>query len=242
MTISTLQQPLSDTLRTARQSETLRMRYGDYLAWADEDIHAEWVPIAGTDQGEVIIHMPPKDIHQVVVGFLYSLLSLFVSLFDMGQLRIAPLEVKLQPEGASREPDLLFIANKHLARLTPDRVEGPPDLIIEIVSKDSVKRDREDKFKEYQAAGVREYWVIDPRAEKQRADFYRLDEATGTYYLYATEDDERVTSSVITGFWLNPAWLWNAEEQNPLLPFCQIADWPTSLVEQLKAQIAADTQ
>lgn len=233
MTISTLQQPLSDTLRTARQSETLRMRYEDYLAWADEDIHAEWVPIAGTDQGEVIIHMPPKDIHQVVVGFLHSLLSLFVSLFDMGQLRIAPLEVKLQPEGASREPDLLFIANEHLARLTPDRVEGPPDLIIEIVSKDSVKRDREDKFKEYQSAGVREYWVIDPRAEKQRADFYRLDEATGTYYLYATEDDERVTSSVITGFWLNPAWLWDVDQYTPIQCIAQME----GAIEAIQAQL-----
>jgi Uma2 family endonuclease len=218
------------------------MRYEAYLTWADEDMHAEWVPIAGTDQGEVIIHMPPKDIHQVVVGFLHSLLSLFVSLFDVGQLRIAPLEVKLQPEGASREPDLLFIANEHLARLTPDRVEGPPDLIIEIVSKDSVKRDRDDKLKEYQAAGVREYWIIDPRSEKQRADFYCLEEATGTYHLYATEDDERVTSRTIPGFWLKPVWLWDAENQNPLFTLCEIADWPESLVEQLKAQIATDTE
>ena len=95
--------------------------------------------------------------------------------------------------------------------MTEERLVGPADLIIEIISDDSVYRDRYKKFQEYRDAGVREYWVIDPRPNKQRSDFFRLDEA-GEYELYATEDDERVTSHVLAGFWLQSAWLWQADE------------------------------
>ena len=122
---------------------------------------------------------------------------------------------KLVPGGPAREPDLLFIAKENFSRLTEDRLEGAPDLVIEVISKNSVKYDREDKLKEYQAAGVREYWIIDPRPNKQRVDFYRL-VTGGVYQLYATEEDPQVESEVITGFWLRPEWLWQTEVLNPL--------------------------
>src|SRR5688572_26646078 len=150
--------------------DRLRMSYEEYLQWADEDTHAEWV------EGEVIVHMPAKDIHQATLGFLYRLLSLFVEVFALGRLRTAPFEVKIRPGRSSREPDILFIANKNLDRLSNDRFVGPPDLIVEIVSADSLQRDRRDKFNEYREAGVPEYWIIDPRRNKQRADFYALNE------------------------------------------------------------------
>jgi Uma2 family endonuclease len=117
------------------------------------------------------------------------------------------LEVKLQPEGSSREPDILFVATENLERLTQERLNGPPDLVIEVISDDSVKRDRDDKYREYRDAGVREYWIVDPREGRQRADFFRLDDAAGAtergeYRLFATEDDARVESRVLSGFWL----------------------------------------
>jgi Uma2 family endonuclease len=132
------------------------MRYEEFLAWSDEDVHAEWVPKDSSGKGEVIVQMPPKLIHQEVADFLSRLLGLFVRLFNLGKVVIAPFEVKLLPGGSSREPDILFVANEHLDRLTPDKLVGPPDLAIEIVSESSIKRDRSAKYKEYQAAGVRE--------------------------------------------------------------------------------------
>ncbi|MER3485893.1 MAG: hypothetical protein C4345_07940, partial [Chloroflexota bacterium] len=69
----------------------------------------------------------------------------------------------------------------HLDRLTPERVVGPPDLIIEVVSEDSEHRDRVDKFNEYEAAGVPEYWIVDNRPQRRRAYFYRLG-AEGQYW------------------------------------------------------------
>ena len=204
----------------------LQMSYEEFLTWAGEDPHAEWV------HGEVIIHMPPKDIHQATLGFLHLLIQLFVQLLDLGKVRVAPFEVLLVPGQISREPDLLFVAKANMARLTQERVVGPPDLIVEIISDDSVQRDRRDKFREYRMAGVQEYWIIDPRPNKQRADFFRLD-ASGEYALFATEDDDRVAASVLPGFWLRPAWLWQVDTLDPLSVLFEMRGLPAAQGEQI---------
>ncbi|MEZ4510517.1 MAG: Uma2 family endonuclease [Chloroflexota bacterium] len=205
-------------------SATLKMSYEAFLAWADEDVRAEWV------NGEVVVHMPTKPIHQSTVKFLLFLLELFVELFDLGIVHIAPLEMRLQH--SSREPDLLFLAKENLQRLTENRLLGPADLVIEIISTESVHRDRRDKFKEYRDEGVREYWIIDPRPGKQRADFFYLDEERD-YVLFATEDDEWMASKVLSGFGLRPNWLWQVDELNPLTCALEIG----GVTEALQAQI-----
>jgi Uma2 family endonuclease len=187
--------------------QQLTMSYKAYLEWADENTHAEWV------NGEVIVFMPAKFAHQVVVGFLYELLALFTRLFNVGQIHIAPLGMRLAH--SRREPDILFVLNEHLERLTDDGLAGPADLVIEVISDDSVRRDRDDKFREYAQAGIPEYWIIDPRPEKNRSDFYQLND-NGVYTLFATEDDEWVYSKVIPGFHLKPEWLWQADKLDPL--------------------------
>ncbi len=125
-----------------------RMSYTEFLAWSDEDTHAEWIPLDNLGNGEVIIYMPPKHIHQMTLTFLNELLSLFVRLFDLGRVGIAPFEVKLKPDGSAREPDIFFVAKENLNRFSEDRLNGPADLVIEIVSRSSVKIDRDDKYKE----------------------------------------------------------------------------------------------
>jgi Uma2 family endonuclease len=104
---------------------------------------------------------------------------------------------------------LLFIANNNLERLTDDRLIGPADLIIEVVSKDSVRRDRVDKFDEYEAAGVGEYWILDNRPKRNRAQFYQLDEAG--QFQPITPKDGVYRSAVLNGFWLRLEWLWQAQ-------------------------------
>jgi Uma2 family endonuclease len=222
------QMAMREATSTEAKPTRLKMSYEEFLAWADEDTHAEWV------NGEVIVHRPPKDIHQATLGFLYLLLGLFVDLFYLGKIRVAPFEMKATPQGSAREPDILFIANENLARLTEERLAGLADLIIEIISADSVYRDRRDKFIEYRDAGVPEYWIIDPRPDKQRADFFRLDER-GEYVLFATEDDAQVKAHVLPGFWLRPAWLWQANTLNPLQCCLEIEGVAAALTEQIQA-------
>jgi Uma2 family endonuclease len=195
------------------KSATLQMSYEQFLAWAGEDTHAEWL------NGEVIVFMTAKDDHQNTVELLFTLLTLFARLLGLGKVRVAPFEMRLSQ--SSREPDILFVSVRNLNRITASRVQGPADLVVEIVSDDSVNRDRQQKFKEYREAGVPEYWIVDPRPGKLRADFYYLDEE-GNYDLFATEDDEKVESRVVEGFWLRPSWLWQAGELDPFLAFCEI--------------------
>jgi Uma2 family endonuclease len=210
------------------KSEQLYMSHEAFLEWAG-DRHAEWV------DGAVIVFMPAREYHQNALGFLHFLLLLFARLFGVGRVLVAPFEMKLRHGRSYREPDILFIAQENLERLSEERLDGPADLVVEIVSDDSVRRDREDKFKEYEAAGIREYWIVDPRPDKQRADFFWLNE-NGRYELFATEEDERVESRLLAGFWLRPDWLWQAGELDPLTAFAEMAGLPETLMTQFRRQ------
>jgi Uma2 family endonuclease len=206
--------------------ETGKISYEDFLEWADENTHAEWV------DGEVIIFMPTKNAHQNVVEFLYVIMNYFVRLLDLGKVRLAPFQMRLENSG--REPDILFIANENLENLMDNRLEGAADLVVEVISTESVRRDREDKYKEYREAGIPEYWVIDSRPGKQRADFYYLNE-NGDYELFATEDDEQVYSKVLKGFWLRPSWLWQTDEVDPYAAFYQMRGISAEQIEQFQS-------
>ncbi len=96
-----------------------------------------------------------------------------------------------------------------------------------------MQNDRRDKFREYAEAGVREYWIIDPRPRKQRADFFRLDEQ-GQYGLYATEDNQQIKSEVLPGFWLRPSWLWQVDTLTPLTCALEIEGVAATLAQQIQ--------
>jgi Uma2 family endonuclease len=198
------------------QERRLKMSYDEYLAWEDEGAHGEWV------DGEVIVFMPPTILHQLLSGFLYTLLSSYARRLNLGLVIAAPVEMQLFPGRLSREPDLLFVAREHLDRLTPERLVGPADLAVEIISDSSVARDRAEKFYEYEEAGVPEYWIIDPRPGRQRVDFYRLT-AQGKYQAVLPDADGRYHAAALPGFWLDPAWLWQEPLPDPLDVLASVA-------------------
>lgn len=105
----------------------------------------------------------------------------------------------------------MFLAQEHRDRLRETSLEGPADLVIAIISPESRLRERGEKFAEYEMAGVREYWLLDP--ERQRADWYRLD-PEGRYRLAEADPAGLYHSQVIPGFRLRVQWLW----QIPLPP------------------------
>jgi Uma2 family endonuclease len=181
-----------------------RMTYEEYLTQVDEDAHAEWV------DGEVVRFMPPTARHQDVVGVLLSLLSIYARLRGLGRVFVAPFEMHVS-DRSSREPDVLFVATEHADRLTPERLDGPADLVIEVISNDSVGRDRGDKFYEYQEARVPEYWLFDPRSGKERTDVYRLT-AGGIYQAVLPDTEGRFHATVVPGFWIDPRWV----QEDPL--------------------------
>src|SRR5262245_2835401 len=105
----------------------------------------------------------------------------------------------------SPEPDLAFVQTSRLKHATKVEFDGPPDVAIEIVSPDSVKRDYDDKRELYRAAGVREYWIIDPL--KHRVTMLRLGPRRRYREIQPTAGVYR--SEVVKGFWFRPEWFWN---------------------------------
>jgi Uma2 family endonuclease len=198
---------------TTTSAERLRMSYEEYKHWEHEGGLTEWI------DGEVYIYMPPTILHQRLVAFFLFLLQGFVRLHKLGEVLAAPVTMRVLAGGGAREPDLFFLAADHLDRLTETELNGPADLAIEIVSDESVSRDKDDKFYEYQAGGVREYWIIDPRPNRKRADFYVLDQ-NGVYQPVPIAEGI-YHSTVLANFWLNVDWLW-VEEPNPLAALAEV--------------------
>jgi Uma2 family endonuclease len=181
----------------------VRVSYEDWLALDTNNKLVEW------DDGEVIAFMPPRQIHQLVVLLLAPLMALYAGRRGFGRVIAAPFEMRLAR--SAREPDILFVANESLARLSEERLLGPADLVVEIVSDDSTARDRVRKFAEYEAAGVREYWLSDPRPGRDTLDVFALG-SDGRYAPIVPDAAGVIRSVVLPGFWLDPSWL----RQRPL--------------------------
>lgn len=192
----------------ARKAPPGPVSFEQYLEWLDEDTWAEWV------DGEVIMLSPASARHQDLGGFLLNILRIYVEAKDLGKVLSAPFPMKLGEVRRGREPDILFIAKEHLDRLKDTYLDGPADLVVEIASPESRLRDRGEKFAEYEAGGVREYWLIDP--DEQRADFYVLGE-DGRYERRRPEGGI-YRSEVLKGFWLREEWLW----REPLPPTLEV--------------------
>ncbi len=193
-----------DTLLTL--SEALSEE--EFVALCDEDIKAEFV------FGEVIVHSPVSLRHNRLTWFLGRLLLRFVEKHDLGEVLGPEFQVRLQP-GLRRVPDLLFVSRERAEIIQENHVEGAPGLMVEIISPDSEERDWREKYQEYEQAGVREYWVIDPYSQVMVV--YRLGEE-GRYRRVALEEGI-YHSEAVAGFWLRPDWLW----QEPLPAVLEIA-------------------
>ena len=172
--------------------------YEEFLAWADEDVRAEWI------DGDIQIMSPASSTHQRLVRFLSNTLSVWVEQQNTAEVFMAPFQMKLE---RGREPDLLVVLDAHRDRIQETHLDGPADLVVEVVSPESGARDRGEKFYEYEAAGIPEYWLIDP--EREELAVYRLNEDR---YRTAFEGHEgRAASEVLEGFWIEAEWLWQEE-------------------------------
>ena len=183
------------------------MSEDDFLRWAlTNQVRAEWV------EGEVIVMAPGNINHQDLMGWLYRLLADFVEQRDLGKAILYCFTRMSKPRPQIRVPDVLFIEKGRLAELVKSGqpVQGSPDLVMEIVSADSAARDWRENYAVYQAAGVREYWIIDPA--NRIVEAYQLD-AGG--YRKIDQRDGSITSVVVPGWYLRPQWLW--QQPRPLV-------------------------
>ena len=159
----------------------------------------EWV------EGVVIEMSPVSSKHDDLTRYLDRLLSAYLESTGKGILKAAPFVMKLETR---REPDLQIILNENRAKLTETFTNGAADIAIEIVSPGSVTTDYGEKFKEYEAGGVREYWIIDPT--RKTTTFYRLN-GNGTYHAVALSADFHYTTTLLPKFKLYTPTLWQDE-------------------------------
>lgn len=121
--------------------------------------------------GELAVTPAPTSGHQIAVGNLVRLLGAFVHDHALGPLFPGPIDV-LFGEGDYLEPDLAFVRADR-AHLVSDRgIEGPPDLVVEILSPSTAHRDRGIKLERYRHFGVPEYWIVD--LEAKAVEVWRL--------------------------------------------------------------------
>jgi len=178
----------------------IRMSQRDFLDWCPEELRAEWV------DGKVILMAPVSDAHDERHIWLIHLLASYIEEQGLGTIR-QNMFVRLPGQHSLRVPDLMFVAQKRLSIIRPTYLEGAPDLVMEIISPDSQSRDRREKYEEYERAGVREYWIIDPLSRTVEASRLK-----GKKFEPVLETQGWIASGVIRGFGLKSQWLW----QKPL--------------------------
>jgi Uma2 family endonuclease len=112
---------------------------------------------------EGALHMAPAPVpeHQTISGYVTYFLMQHVQLSGYGRIFAAPIDVELG-FNTIVQPDLVVVLNTSAAAITQRRIVGPPDLVIEITSPSTASYDRREKRDAYAAAGIREYWIVDP--------------------------------------------------------------------------------
>jgi Uma2 family endonuclease len=177
-----------------------RMSYDEYRAWVETERRAEWV------DGEVFELMSVKGRHALVFRFLFALLGAFVDMRRLGLVLSEPFEMRILDKKSARLPDIFVVLNEHLDRYSDERLDGPADLVIEIVSEGSVTEDNDEKRREYEAAPIPEYWIVEGRLGRSGFDMLRLNDH-GQYEPVQPDNEGRLFSRVLAGFWLRAAWL-----------------------------------
>lgn len=147
--------------------------------------------------GELVRKNAPSGEHQFAQSELFYRLMHFVTEKKLGRIFSSPTAVILSDENAP-QPDLVFLSKEKMKLLDPEwGILGAPDMLAEIVSPSSYKRDHLEKKKLYAQYGVAEYWIVDP--SYRSVEIYVLRE--GTYELHAFGvDNEQITSHILQGF------------------------------------------
>ncbi len=134
----------------------IRYTYEDYLQ-LPEDKRYEIL------EGELYMVPAPNILHQKVCLNLGAELLSFAKQSGLGQILVAPVDVLLGEEDVV-QPDILFVSKSRLAIVKENYIKGAPDLVVEVLSAGTEKRDGTLKKKAYARAGVKELWLVDPEA------------------------------------------------------------------------------
>lgn len=181
-------------VRAPRKSSR-RLTYADYCR-LDDDQRYE------LSNGELIPLFPGPDFdHQNAALNLAARMKLHAEVEQLGKVIIAPFDVVLD-EHNTAQPDVLFVAKSRLSLIQQRGVFGPPDLVVEVLSPNSVSHDRTRKRKLYARFGVKEFWIVDRR--NQTIEVFQLQKGDYELVSFAAEKG-KVKSKALKGFELDLA-------------------------------------
>jgi Uma2 family endonuclease len=148
-------------------------------------------------EGELLMTAAPSTKHQKTAARLFGSLYHHVQPRGLGEVFFSPIDVILPDLASPVQPDILFVSRERLDIVREDFIEGPPDLIVEILSPSNWLADRREKFRVYALAGVREYWIVDTDARTVEVFMLR-----GSSYALVGKfgPGETVRSEVVAGF------------------------------------------
>lgn len=142
--------------------------YEDYLS-GKYGAHVEWI------HGVVIEMSPIHEKHDSLTRILATMFDTYLDLTGGRRVLQEPMGMRCTPELPARQPDVQVLLPDRMDYLQENQVAGPANLVVEVVSPESVKRDRGEKYAEYEQGGVDEYWIIDPQ-RKDASFFVRGDD------------------------------------------------------------------
>lgn len=169
----------------SRESEKRK----EFRELVHENIKAEFI------NGEIVYHSPVRRRHWKSVGNLYAKLHLHVSAHGLGELGSEKVMISLSRN--DYEPDIVFFSKEKAENFLDEQLLFPaPDFIVEVLSDSTAKFDRNEKFVDYAAHGVAEYWIIDP--ENHTVEQYS--NKGGRFELFQKLHKGSIESAVVQGF------------------------------------------
>lgn len=193
----------------------LDLRGDDYLLIRPRISEAEFWEIANEDldveliDGVLAIHSPASTEHEDICSYLHKIISFYLEETGKGRLFGSRLVMRLSPKW-NPEPDVMVIVPEHYDRIQPTRIEGPADLVIEILSDATRDMDLNKKLPHYLEVGVQEVWIVDP----SRQEFQVVWVNTKEMWRLGDEGDQSrpLRSKVLPSLKFHPSWLWNREK------------------------------
>lgn len=173
-------------------------------AWADEQarrqrFYEEMNEEQKTEfiQGEVIVHSPAKKRHLNAAGNIHTMLNLFVERHQLGEVFTEKALIQLTRNDF--EPDVCFFKQDKSKQFKEDQLFFPaPDLVVEVLSESTKKRDHGIKLEDYQLHEVEEYWIVD--AKQRTVEQYHLE--AQQYQLITKASEGYIRSFAVQGLQL----------------------------------------
>ena len=156
-----------------------------------------------------LLEMPPATgLHEAIITFL--VIRFFLAIQELGlPLQVRPSGTEVQVPNQCRRPDVLVLTNEQAAQIanTTAILEAAPPLVVEVVSPESVDRDYNRKVSEYAAAGIPEYWIVDPIESKVSVPLL----TTGRYEATVFTGSQQIASPTLSGLNLTAAQVLTAQ-------------------------------